>query len=103
VIQVCFVSGDNLVYRKNNGSWQSAVTVATGSGYMSPMIAADTGNNPAIVPLGPWVKNGYHILSKWNGSAWASPKLIGYGQYANVAIDANNKAHIVWSFKKDNT
>ncbi len=98
VYHAVWISGNILKYRKYNGSWQTETNVATGSGYMMPRIALDSSNNPVVVWLGDYKSSGYQVnFTRWTGSAWTSPDVIGYGHYPVVAVDQNNKIHVAYS------
>jgi len=103
-LHAVWVSGNNLIYRKNvGGSWQTAQTIDTGAEHMMPRIALDNSNNPVIVWLGAWTEAGYRVMfTQWTGSAWTTPRIIGYGHYPVITVDQNNKKHIVYSFKGTN-
>ena len=98
-LHAVWVSGNDLVYRKNvNGSWQTAQTIDTGAGYMMPRIALNNSNRPVIVWLGAWEEAGYRVMfTQWTGSAWTTPRIIGYGHYPAIAVDQNDKIHIVYT------
>ena len=93
-----WVSGSNLVYRScTGGTWSTAVNAASGSGYMMPRIACDLSNRPVVVWLGAYFEVGYSILfTRWTGTEWTAPEILGYGHYPTIAIDSQNQIHVAF-------
>ncbi|MFQ3548583.1 MAG: carboxypeptidase-like regulatory domain-containing protein [Armatimonadota bacterium] len=100
VVHAAWVSGNNLIYRKyQSGSWTSPTTVTSASGMMLPRIAADNTGKPVITYLGSYYVNAYSIMvTRWTGSSWTTPQVVGYGHYPSVATDSSNRIHVAWSF-----
>ncbi|MFQ3548585.1 MAG: hypothetical protein SNJ70_02385, partial [Armatimonadota bacterium] len=88
-LHACWISGNNLVYRKyQGGSWSTLQTIASGGFMLYPRIAVDSTGKPAIVYLDDSLVGNYVLkFTRWTGASWTSPQVIGYGHYPSIAID----------------
>ena len=100
VIHTVWSTGTNLMYRRQvNGSWEAAQTLDSSPTCLLPRVALDSSNRPVIVWLGASALPGYEVkFTRWTGSGWTAPRVIGYGHFPAVAVDQNNHIHVVFTF-----